>query len=246
MKKHTYNYLFFSNLGSIHKLLLANIPRQHSIYIDDGVETITRYNQVFLPNKLNKINLRQLRFVIAGLKIKITQPIDFFTYFDLKPFRNSKIIHNDLSHFRKKYLTNTFKQDEIFFLGQPLVKTHLVSADDYFYYIDKTIAAFPNKKIIYIPHRNENISDRLKSYESDKFAINILNLPVELYFLKNNIYPHHIISFLTTSLFTLKPLYPETLLNYIYISQEKILERHKDVEGVYDFIKSQKIPRLHI
>jgi len=246
MMKKEYNYLFFSNLGSIHKLILANLKRKHAIYIDDGVETITRYNNVFLANTLNQIKFRQLRFLIAGLKIKIPDNIDFFTYFDLAPFRNSKIIKNNLCNFRKKYLSGISKGDDIYFLGQPLVKTNLVVSETYFDYLNKTLTVFSNHKIIYIPHRNELISDRLKSYESENFEIRFPNMPFELYLFENRIYPQVVVSFLTTSLFTLRPLFPETLLNYIYIPKEKILERQDDVQGVYDFIQSQNIPRLDI
>lgn len=243
LKKKSYNYIFFSNLGSIHKLLLANLQRQHTYYIDDGVETITRYNNVFLPNKLNQFNLRQLRFLIAGLKIKIEDNINFFTYFDLKKFRNSKIIINNLSHFQQKYLTKSIKDDVTYILGQPLVKTNLLKEDDYFDYIDIMLKQTKNK-IIYIPHRTEIISTRLQSYINENFIIKNINMPIELYFLEKNIYPYQIISFMTTAFFTLKKLYPNTILKYLYIPSNKILQRQDDVEGAYEFIHQLNITKI--
>jgi len=240
-----YNYLFFSNLGSIHKLLLANLKRKRTIYLDDGVETITRYNNVLLPNKLNKIKFRQVRFLFAGLKIKIEDNIDLFTYFDLEPFRNTQIIKNNLEHFQKKYLKKSAMDNNIYFIGQPLVRTNLLQENDYFEYLDYVVS-LNKEKIIYIPHRTEIISDRLKSYISEKFEINNINMPIELYFLEKNIYPYHIISFITTAFFSLKKIYSNSSFSYIYIPSSKILERQEDVEGAYEFIEKLDINRIDL
>ncbi len=246
LKLKSYNYLFFSNLGSIHKLLLANLKRQRTIYLDDGVETITRYNNIFIPNKLNKVKFRQLRFLPAGLKIKIEDSIDLFTYFDLEPFRSSKVIKNSLKNFQNKYLKDSSMDNNLYFLGQPLVKTNLLSEINYFEYLDYVISLNSNKKIIYIPHRTEIISDRLKLYVSDKFEIIDINMPIELYFLQNNLYPGHIISFMTTAFFTLQKLYSNSKFSYIYIPSEKILERKKDVAGAYIFIEKLNINKIKL
>lgn len=243
LKTKNYNFFFFSNLGSIHKLLLANIKRERTVYLDDGVETITRYNNVFLPNKLNKIKFRQIRFLLAGLKIKIEDNIDLFTYFDFEPFRNSKIIKNNLENFQKRYLNDATMDDNIYLLGQPLVTTNLLQKSDYFTYLDLVINS-TQKRIIYIPHRTEVISKELSSYISNTFEIRDINMPIELYFLENKIYPLAIVSFMTTAFFTLKKLYNKTNFSYIYIPHDKILERHSDVENAYKFIEQLEISKL--
>jgi hypothetical protein len=245
LKQESYHYLFFSNLGSIHKLILANIKRKRTIYLDDGVETITRYNTIFKPQKLNQFKLRQIRFLLAGLKIKIDEKIDLFTYFDLKPLKNSQIIKNTLSNFQKKYLKESQKDENIYFIGQPLVKTNLLKEDDYFYYLEHILSIY-SQKIIYIPHRTEIISKRLHSYISEKFEIRDINMPIELYFLQNAIYPNHIISFMTTAFFTLQKLYINTTLSYIYIPTNKILERQQDVAGAYKFINNLNIHKIEV
>ena len=243
LKKQSYNYLFFSNLGSIHKLLLANLQREHTYYIDDGVETLTRYKNVFVPNKLNEFKLRQLRFIFAGLKIFIKDDINFFTYFDLQDFRNSKIIRNDLKHFKQKYLGDMQKDDVTYILGQPLVKVGLLKERDYFAYLDM-IVKNTTKKVVYIPHRNENISQKLQSYQSEMFEIRDINMPIELYFLEYKMYPKHIVSFMTTAFFTLQKLYSQIEFSYVYIPSKKILQRQNDVKIAYEFIEKLDIKKL--
>jgi len=245
LKKRKYNYLFFSNLGSIHKLLLANIKRKHTYYIDDGVETLSRYNDIFLPNRLNQFTLRQMRFLLAGLNIYIKDNIHFFTYFDLKDFRNSKIVRNDLHHFQKKYFKDMKEDTTTYILGQALVSLGFLEQEYYFQAIDIIVQRSKNK-IVYIPHRTEKVSSRLQNYVSKNFEIRDINMPVELYFLENKIYPHQIISFITTAFFTLKKLYPKTKMAYIYISQDKILKNKKAIEDTYKSIEKLNIEKIDI
>jgi len=245
LSKEQYNYMFLSNITSIHKLLLANIKRKKTFYIDDGIETISRYNNQFLPNKLNNYRVKQLRYLLTGLKIHIKDNINLFTYFDLKDFRTSKVIKNDLNHFKKKYLVDTKIDEHIYILGQPLVSLNFLKEEDYFKYLDYIISAYDNN-IIYIPHRTEIISDRLKSYISDKFEIKDLHMPIELYFLQNNIYPSHIIGFITTAFFTLKKLYSKSNFSYIYISNNKILKNKKAIMDTYSMIETLNINKIKV
>ena len=243
LKKYNYEHLVFSNFGSIHKLIIANIKAKSIYYIDDGLETVNNYTKILLPNKINKFNLRQARFWLFGLKTKIIGSIHLFTYFDLKPFRNSNIIKNNLINFQNKYLSTNKLDSNCYLLGQPLVTTNLIKTEDYFDYIDLIIKK-TKINIIYIPHRTEIISNKLKSFISNKFQIKNINMPIELYFLEKNIYPNSIVSFMTTAFFTLKKLYSKTNYRYIYIPSNKILERHLDVSGAYKFIEKLNITKI--
>jgi len=245
IKSTPYNYVFFSNFGSVQRIILANLKIKNLFFIDDGVETVNRYKNVFVKGGINKFRLKLARFWLFGLKTKIKNNINLFTYFDLKPFRDSKIIQNNLENFQKKYLNNSLKDNFTYLLGQPLVSTNLLTKNDYFLYIDK-IVSLADKKIIYIPHRTEVISDRLKLYESNIFEIKNINMPVEMYFLENNIYPLHVVSFMTTAFFTLKKLFSKTKFSYVYIPSSKILERHDDVESAYKFIEELNLNKIEV
>jgi hypothetical protein len=135
--------------------------------------------------------------------------------------------------------------DTTYLLGQPLSETNLLSEDDYFEYLEYIIDKFENK-IVYIPHRTEQIGDRHKSYVNDKFEIRDIGMPIELYFLEQKIEPYHIISFMTTAFFTLEKLYSQTKYSYIYIPSDKILERAEDVQRAYDLISKCNIQKLEI
>lgn len=242
LREKPYNYVFFSNYGSVQRIILANLKINELYFIDDGVETLNRYDEIFVKNKINKFRLKLARFWIFGLKTKIKNTINFFTYFDLEAFGDSLVIKNNLEYFHKEYFTNMKEDNITYILGQPLIESKLVSENDYLKYIDFLIKK--NKKVVYIPHRAEKISNSLASYENDNFEIRYINMPIELYFLEKKIYPYAIISFLTTAFFTLDKLYNKTKLSYVYIPKENILQKHKDVENVYNTISNLNIEKI--
>jgi len=240
-----YHYVFTSHITTFHRLLLSNVSANRIIYLDDGIETIVRYKDSILKNNLNKFNVKYLKYLFFGLKFNICYPIHFFTYFDLQDFRNSKIIRNDLKHFQKKYFQNMQEDEVTYILGQPLVKVGFLTQDDYFLAIDR-IREKKGGKIVYIPHRNEIISERLKSYEGENFELRDINMPVELYFLEQKIYPKEIVSFITTAFFTLHKLYSKTHMCYVYIPKEKILRDPDIIENHYASIAKLGIERLEL
>jgi len=239
LQKQEYNYMFFARFGSIQRLIIANTTKKDLYYFDDGTETITMYNDFLLPNKVNKFNSRQLarvRFMLAGLKINITDTINLFTYFDLEPFQNTKVVNNNLSYFREKYLKVNTTDDTIYLLGQPLIEKKLLPEDIYINSI-KNIINSTSQNIIYIPHKGEDKNSKVLSLESTKFRILPINIPIELYFLENKIEPKHLISFFTTAFFTLKLFYPKTKFQAIYFNSNLILQKAKIIESHYKFIK---------
>jgi hypothetical protein len=245
LKSQDYNYLFFGDFGSIYKLIIANTTKNKVWYVDDGIGTLKHYEEVIVPNKINKFTSRMFRFVLFGLKINIKDDINLFTYFDLKSLQNTKVVINNLENFRTKYMSQSTLDDTTYLLGQPLSETNLLSEDDYFEYLEYIIDKFENK-IVYIPHRTEQIGDRHKSYVNDKFEIRDIGMPIELYFLEQKIEPYHIISFMTTAFFTLEKLYSQTKYSYIYIPSDKILERAEDVQRAYDLISKCNIQKIEI
>ncbi|MEA1954440.1 MAG: polysialyltransferase family glycosyltransferase [Campylobacterota bacterium] len=246
LKKEKYNFIFFARFGSMQRLILSNVNKEKVYYFDDGTETITMYNEMLLPNKINQFNLRHLfrfRFLLFGLKVNITDTINLFTYFDLKPFEKSEVVLNKLEYFREKYLKPSAESQLVYLLGQPLYEKNLVSEKTYLDCIKK-IKSTSNKKIIYIPHKGESDSSKVLSLIDDTFDVKHIDIPIELYFLGNKIKPSHIVSFFTTAFFTLKLFYPNTKFESIYIPKEEILNKADIIESHYDFIFSIGINKL--
>ncbi|HUH42318.1 MAG TPA: hypothetical protein VLZ29_04310 [Sulfurimonas sp.] len=220
LKKENYNYLFVGELGISYKTIIANTKKEKVFLLDDGTATINYYNKFIQYNKYNKYNFREIRFLFSGLNIKVRDKINLFTYFDLVPLHGIDVVKNNLSYLNSNILNN-FKKDEtiLYFIGQPIEGT--IAFDIYQNSINYLIKKF-NKKIIYVPHRSENKEQQdklLLSIDAEMFEIINPNMPLELYFLKNNIYPLHIVSFFSTALVTLTILFKECKSNSIRIKE---------------------------
>lgn len=227
----TYNYMFVTKLEPIQKVFIANIHKKKVFLLDDGTLTISIYENQIKPNRVNKYSFKEIRFLLFGLKIKVNDAVNLFTYFDLEATDKIDIVKNRLNFLKTSYLGASLVDSErIYFLGQPSFK-HISDSE----YIDgiMNLTSLYNKKIVYIPHRGESVKSRtmLLDYNNSLIEILDINMPVELYFLENKIYPTHIISYYSTALVTLHLIYDQCKVDYIAIPNgDKI---NKDLIGVY-------------
>jgi ACT domain-containing protein len=233
LKKENYNYLFIGELGVSYKIIVANTRKEKVFLLDDGTATIEYYNKFIKYNKYNKYNFREIRFLFSGLNIKVKDKINLFTYFNLVPLHGIDVVKNNLSYLNNN-VVNTFKKDEsiMYFIGQPIEGT--IAFDVYKNGINYLIKNF-NKKIVYIPHRSENKEQQnrlLLSISSEMFEIINPNMPLELYFLKNSIYPLHIVSYISTALVTLTILFKECKADFIRILET--VENKKRINRIND------------
>ncbi len=244
LKKDTYKYVFIPKLEVVPKLVIANIKKEKVFLLDDGVMTVSIYENNIKTSKLNKYNFKEIRFLFFGLKIKIKDKINLFTYFDLKPVNGMEIVKNELRFLKKTYLEGADIDDSnIYFLGHPSSK--YIDDDNYIESLHKLIDN-ANKKIIYIPHRGESkeMKDVLSSIDNPLFSIMDINMPIELYFLENKIYPSQVISYYSTALITLNIIYKDCEISFIPISLDKDI--NNALKNVYKIFDKERLGRLKI
>ena len=220
LKKYRYKYIFISKLEVVPKIVIPNVEKEKVFLLDDGVMTISIYENNIKTNKINKYDFKELRFLFFGLNVKIKDKINLFTYFDLEPVSGMKITKNELNFLKDIYFKDAKKEDEtIYFLGHPSSK--YIDDDSYLNSLVELTKRF-NKKIVYIPHRGENKEAKdilLSMMDTGLFSIKDINMPVELYFLENKIYPSQVISYYSTALITLKIIYKECDISFIPIAK---------------------------
>lgn len=232
LKINKYDYIFISKLETVPKLAIANLSKNKVFLLDDGVLTISIYNKYIKHGKLNKYDFKELRFLLFGLKIKIKDTINLFTSFDITPLSNIEIVKNDFAFLTAKFLNNAIMDNKtIYFLGHPS-NEKLVTDATYLLNIEKLLV-MSDKNIAYIPHRaqTQKVKQMLAGIENSRFSVLEINMPVELYFLENRIYPTHIISYYSTALVTLHLIYDQCKVDYIAIPNGDKID--KDLIGVY-------------
>lgn len=241
LKKEKYNYVFVGELGVSYKIIIANTKKEKVFLLDDGTATIEYYNKFIKYNQYNKYNFKEIRFLFSGLNIRVKDKINLFTYFDLESLHGIDVIKNNLLYLKGNTLSN-FKKDEdnIYFIGQTI--EGFITFKHYVYGINELIKMH-NKKIIYIPHRSESKVQQdklLQATDNKMFEIINPNMPLELYFLKNSIYPFNIVSFISTALVTLTILFEECRADYIRIpitdENKDQIKKNNDVYDIFDKI----------
>lgn len=243
LRKDTYNYIFVGEFSTINKIILANTIKNKVFYYDDGVLTLSDYKNRILPNKINKYDYRELRFLLFGFSIKVIDKINMFSYFDLE-LSERIIVKNNFSYFKENYLGHLKKTNDIYFLGQPFYI--LDSLDIYIRFITSIIKKYPKRKIIYMPHRAETKDQikRIKELESDLFEFRKNILPIELYFMEIKTLPDTVISFRSSALDTLKLIY--NISNILSIETPKSMIKNKvdydtSLKIYYESLQSNQI-----
>ncbi|NCC08890.1 MAG: hypothetical protein EOM30_12885 [Clostridia bacterium] len=236
LKKHDYNFIFFGNLGSFQKLLLANLEYEKSYLFEDGTCTFSYHIELSKPQQ--RFSSRDMRFLLAGLSIKRKKPVGYFTIFDLEQLGSEEIVNHSFSHLKNKICKNFSHTNNVYVLGQCLVNAGLTSDEAYLHYVKVIRDSFLGEKIIYIPHRGETITDELKSFENENFKIFENTMPIELYFMKQKIRPKYVVSFYSMAVFTLAKIFDKSLIkSYAICPEDMKMKRKESALFVQSFIK---------
>jgi len=236
-----YDYLFSGDFGTINQILIANLHAQHIYLIDDGTRTIAVHDILSKKSKISfSKKMKLLRYKLFGLKESIEQTINFFTCYNIQPIYDESIVQNNYQFVQNRYLSNALHGSEIYLLGQNLTEVECMSDAVYITYLKKIIAHY-DRYIIYIPHRSEIISDDLKQLFNDKFKLRKNEGPIELVLLMQKVYPLHIVSFISSALFTLNKIYPETKIDAILIDEEDLVSCQSIIKSCYTFFNNTTI-----
>ena len=256
LKKYDYNYLFLGYGTPIYRRMVANIKHNKLYMLDDGIHSITVHNQlhessnnlllVQEPKNIKK-RLRNIIYFTKGIKVDNDfKDLNFFTMFDL-PEYNDIVTHN-FSYVRSIFLKDEQSDDKVYILGQPLKKAIEMKPSDYIDYLKDVLDKHKNKEIVYIPHRTEQISEELGFLlYSKKVLILHINSPIEIFFMNHGINPVDVYSFMSSALFTINKMFPESKPKYIEIDTSPYSEFHQEnIQLIYDNYQKAGIEKFNI
>ncbi|MDD5156440.1 polysialyltransferase family glycosyltransferase [Sulfurimonas sp.] len=242
LQQKNYEHIFTGDYGTINQLIIANLKTISTYLLDDGTMTMTTHANKLHPNHKSswEQKIKLLRYKIFGLNTNQNNPVNLFTNYHIIPHGHEKIITNNYSYFKKTYTEKAFKDERIYLLGQSFTSGKTMTDIKYVNYIKKIIDYY-KKEIIYIPHRAEIISDRLKALTSDQFTIQKNEGPIEIVFLSRNIYPMHVVSFYSSALFNLEKIFETTTIDAIKIDSKDLLRYHDGIHLCYEGMKNTRI-----
>lgn len=244
LRQERFAYLFSGDYGILHQVMIANIPNQALYLLDDGTLTLTIYKNGLDPNYKEQHfgrHFKLWRYRLFGLKTHHNQSVNFFTCFHLEPVEGKTIVFNRYDFLKSRYLPSAVREQEtLYFLGTPLVKTGEVAESTYIETLRRAIDHF-GKKIVYIPHRAEIMSEAFRALEGERFSIGVSTGPIELRFLLERRYPLHLASFFSTALYTLNHIFPESSIVSIRFRDEELLKNREIIQNKYDFFDTTTV-----
>lgn len=210
--------------------------RANIIYLDDGTSTIAILNGQIQTNFIFKIKkaIISLNLLFKG----INSSKYYFTLFS--DIKNERFIcfENKFS-FMKKKVHNSSPTD-IYFIGTNVDRycsVFDIKISDFILKLktifDDLMRTKQDNKIIYIPHGRDLNNSIRELCATSGIEYRRLNVAVEYYMFKENIYPKFIYGFTSTALINLKKMYPNT-----FVSNIRIKGNNPHYNQLYDTISS--------
>lgn len=246
-------YLFVGHIDfPISAYICKKVRAKNYIFLEDGVATIdivyrrelnkrapfkikkkqnsnffsqASLDKWFLP-KINEVSLDAITFFTVYNRLNVSLP--------------DKLEANNLTFYKSLKSANQKSLKEIWFLGQPLVDVGIMKKEMYLQLIDKAlnIAYKNNTKLVYIPHRSENL---LKEITNKDIEIKYLNESVETYLLTSKVIPEKVIGYISSALINLNILFNNEEIELSHIDVEgSLLIKKEEISRILSYIKSEK------
>jgi len=217
LKNTKYDYIFIGDYyNTAYYLLALTFKKKGSkiIFLDDGNSSIEAFNFKF-KYAIERGIAYYLRYLITKT---LCSPLfknsdTFFSIFSSTETNYFNVISNNFEVIRANVINKNTNPDNIVIIGTNLVEMGLYAKVDYLKLLVDAVQKYPQiHTIFYYPHRGES---EIKLNEIKKI-LNIIikenNTCIELEIIKNSISPKLIIGFGSTALFSLKMLYPNSVV----------------------------------
>jgi len=238
LRKELYGFTCNSVIvGDYHSLttriLLNNIISRKYIVVDDGNSAILLQDNFLRGINLFKIN-RFIKPLYRLLNLNVNEikkdKIVFFTKY--RSSNNLNFLKND-SHLLKKMVSGANVNERIYFIGNNLAELGVVEESQYLNYLLNVKHGFlKDKKVLYLPHRRENVNKINKVIEQTSWQLGVSNLPFELNLISLGV-PAGIITFFSSVIDNVKELNIPTKLYSVKIDEQYILKNKQKISLIY-------------
>lgn len=234
--KNTIDACYIGVFNSIVNVLINTIHPKKIVILDDGTKTLSIAKNMETRKINNRTSvLKIIRNRFFNTSRNYLYRASFFSIYPLAEYNiSNKVVLNDYRVF-KESLSQIPIEDRVYFIGTNLNEKILKSDQIFEANLQKVIAFYKNKKMIYVLHRYENIeyiANLAKKYEFDyvKFD-NILEVEIA----KAGFLPTEFATFGSSAIETLPLLYPNSEYRVFYLESKDILEHKQEVmESLYN------------
>ena len=241
--KGSFDKVFFTNYNSwIQHYLVKKYPQSQKIYISDGTAIFPiaerRKKDKTVPFKGNKI------FAQHVLKLKPVPNLHFFTpiKLDLSPSDSMELFtYNNSSD-------ASVDENKIYFVGGPLVELHKLKESANMKHLKSLRKSFSAQQIHYFAHRREN-QENLESYAFFDYVLKDDRSFEERLAFEQEL-PSKVISYVSSVLVNLAPVYPQVEFLYLSIEPDDIPTgdefqlRYKELKKSFEKLELSNLKEL--
>lgn len=207
------------------------------LYLDDGNSSIEIFKDELNPQK-NKKSIKLIRNIVKKIiLVKRIKDDVFFSLFSDIPNAKFQVIENTFEN-----IGNIFKGEQTenasLFIGAVIngfcEDNHIENCD--FYRIQTALLKELKKEwgnVIYIPHGRDK-DDHIKVIcEELNVEYRVLDVCIELYLLQNKINPVTVCGFASSALFTIKRLFPASIVYNVQILSSIPNPEYVEIDSYY-------------
>lgn len=169
---------------------------------------------------------------VATLKIKKEELFRNESVYSIFSKLSVESEKNELKKLKSLRAQNEIEVNVI--IGQDLVESNIMSEKKYLEMLERFLQKIPNEKVIYIPHRSENLL-KLEKIHTKNIEVQKNEMPIELHLIENRLKPKAIYSAFSTALFTLKMIYEDAKLVMLSVNG---LE-DENIESIAEKLRSE-------
>lgn len=241
--------LFLGNYLIGHMRHFANkIKYKKLVALDDGTDTL-RINELRITNITN-ISNKQKVSIWKTFKGYMRQryiewdsseasSIIFFSTYDLNVRKGDILIKNNFLYL-KSQLQSQQVNDEVYFLGQPLVEDGYITNKCFYRYLSGIKFYFKNQKIVYLPHKRESEESVSQICENFDFQVRKFKVPIEINLLNAKQRPIILASFFSSALDNCRLIFGDILtIKVFYIREDDLNNGYDFVRDTYNYLEKK-------
>jgi hypothetical protein len=211
-----YDRIVFSNIRQQwQRDVVCSVPDCKIVLMDEGNATLSFYHFLFskgvffdFPEDPDCERAKLAAKTREQFGISVNQPdsLELFTIFPLQVLPWLNIRQNRMSALSR--LHTTINKDQVLILGAGVVEIKYLSADEYIFLLNKVKSFYPDKHIIYQPHRisSPELIEQIK--DRTHYEIMRLEQPAEQWLFQHSNPPATVISLISTALSTCSLCFP--------------------------------------
>lgn len=212
------------------------------IFMDEGNTTIQYLQQRNQYLKANKKDNKLSNIIKQNVfSLSVDHPnyfVKYFTVYDGPSNDATEVIKHHYENNRSRYLKSFNRTNESVFIASILVEFKIVSRSNYVKLLKSIKLEYG--EFIYFAHPKEKDED-LDFYEKELgVSCKRLDVPIELYFLKNSQLYSNLITFQSSAIINLSKIFGNIISYKIIILPEEFIEKEKDKKQLKELYENFK------